>query len=572
MKIIYKICLTCVAIVGLTIAGCKKEDFVELNTDPSLIDRITPEQQFMNTMLSIQGDRFEAYYDNFRGIMPWMQMVTPLAGNSVTFISESGSLRNVRYGVFFPGVGGNLTDVEQLIKKMPAEEQAKRVFQTEIARIVKAYYAFYVSDITGSIPYTEAFMVRYGGTETPKYNTQPELFDILDTQLKNAVSSLSSTPSIPQTSYGSSDLFYQGDVSKWIRVANSTRLRMAMRLMKRDPSKMKTKVLEILSAPGGLIDNANDSWIFRANATYADGGDWSAAGLRAPRPIVDFMYTNSDPRIRFFYQQNLFTQVNFDLAKAQGKIPASSTFDSRRYYGVATSPDASAAADFSKFLNNITIKVKNATGQDVDLVMDTLSFIQPRLFAAGEQGGKGVNSFPLITYPDVCFMRAELASRGVTTENAESWYNKGVEASIRLYDDLANKAQIVDRSNALSYQAVSATEIAAYMARPAVKFDPSKALDQIVSQAYLNFFKQPNEAWAIFKRTGMPNTSTVVPLEKLVASGTEQFIPRRAALGIPSVTNLNYQNIMDAYKAMQADPDFGQGPSDITGRVWWDKK
>ncbi|RZK35498.1 MAG: SusD/RagB family nutrient-binding outer membrane lipoprotein, partial [Pedobacter sp.] len=152
MKTIYKIGLTCTALIGLTITGCKKEKFVELNTNPQLIDVITPEQQFMNAVASIQGDRFEAYYDNFRGIMPWMQMLTPLAGNSVTFISESGSLRNVRYGIFYPAVGGNLTDVEQLIRKMSAEEQAKRVHEVEIAKIVKAYYAFYVSDISGSIP------------------------------------------------------------------------------------------------------------------------------------------------------------------------------------------------------------------------------------------------------------------------------------------------------------------------------------------------------------------------------------------------------------------------------------
>ncbi|MNR16172.1 Starch-binding associating with outer membrane [compost metagenome] len=204
--------------------------------------------------------------------------------------------------------------------------------------------------------------------------------------------------------------------------------------------------------------------------------------------------------------------------------------------------------------------------------MDSLSLIQPRLFAAGENGGKGINAFPLITYADVCFMRAELAARSVTTESAEDWYNKGVNASIAFYDDLANKAQIVDRSGVLSYVASTPAEIAAYTAKADVKFDATRALDQIIGQAYLNFFKQPNEAWALYKRTGMPNSTTVLKLEKIIASGTEQVIPRRASLAFPSVTNLNYQNIVAAYKVMQADPDFGQGSSDILGRVWWDKK
>ncbi|KQR66847.1 SusD/RagB family nutrient-binding outer membrane lipoprotein [Pedobacter sp. Leaf176] len=572
MKINTKLTLMLTALIGISIASCKKEKFVELNTDPSIIDKITPEQQFMNSVINMQADRFEAYYDNFRAIMPWMQMLTTLNGNSVTFISDAASFRNIRYNNFFPKVGGNLTDMEELIKKLPADEQAKRAFQVEIAHIVKAYYAFYVSDVSGSLPYTEAFRVRYGGTETPKYDTQEALFELLDSQLKSAVSILSSTPSVAQTSLGTSDLFYQGNVANWIKVANSTRLRIAMRLMKRDPAKMRTKVLEILAAPGGLINAATESWVFRANATYADGGDWSAANLRAPKPVVDFMYTNGDPRMRYFYQENTFSQANFNAAKTQGKIPASSVYDARRFYGVPTSPDASAAPGFANFFNNITISVVNANGQTVNQAMDSLSMLQPRLFAAGENGGKGINAFPLITYADVCFMRSELAARSVTTESAEEWYNKGVTASISFYDDLANKAQIIDRTGALSYVASTSAEVNSYMAKPDIKFDATRALDQIIGQAYLNFFKQPNEAWALYKRTGMPNSTTVLKLEKIIASGTEQAIPRRASLAFPSVTNLNYQNIVAAYKIMQADPDFGQGPSDITGRVWWDKK
>ncbi|WP_431294211.1 SusD/RagB family nutrient-binding outer membrane lipoprotein [Pedobacter sp. P26] len=572
MKTTNKITLLLTALIGISISSCKKDQFVELNTNPALLEVITPEQQFMNSTVNMHGDRFEYYYDNFRAIMPWMQMLTPLAGNSTTFIADAANFRNVRYGNFYPKVGGNLTDMEQLIKKMSAEEQAKRVYQLEIGRIVKAYYAFYVSDVSGSIAYTDAFMFRYGGTVTPKYTTQEALFDLLDTQLKNSVTILSATQPVAQTSLGTNDLFYQGVVANWIKVANSTRLRMAMRLMKRDPAKMRTKILDILSAPGGLINSASDSWVFRAGANFADGGDWSPQNLRAPKQTVDFMYTNADPRIRFFYQENSFTQTNFNLAKAQNKVPSTAVFDARRFYGVPSSPDASSSASFANFFNNISISVVNSTGQTVNQTMDSLSFIQPRLWAAGENGSKGINAFPLITYADVCFMRAELAARNITTESAEDWYNKGVAASISFYDDMANKAQIVDRLNALSYVALTATEIPDYMAKADIKYDPARGLDQIICQAYINFFKQPNEAWSLYKRTGMPNSTTVLKLEKIMASGTEQVIPRRASLPFPAPTNLNYQNIVDAYKIMQADPDFGVGSTDITGRVWWDKK
>ena len=42
----------------------------------------------------------------------------------------------------------------------------------------------------GSMAYTEAYQARYGGTLTPKYDTQAELFDLWEKQLKETVETL----------------------------------------------------------------------------------------------------------------------------------------------------------------------------------------------------------------------------------------------------------------------------------------------------------------------------------------------------------------------------------------------
>lgn len=573
MKTKYKAWLGLVGLVCISISSCKKADFVEKNTNVQILDKIDAEQQFMNVIVKLNDNRTEWYYDNLRGIMPWMQMSTPTNGNGTSFISEAGNLRNQRYGMFYPGIGASLADVDHIISLMTPEEQAKRVHQLAIAHIVKAYYAFYVSDINGSLAYTEAFQGKYGGTYTPTYQTQAQLFDLLDAELKSSIDKLVNTPQSTQTSYGDFDLFYKGDASKWVKTANAIRLRMAMRLMKRDATKMGTRVNEILGSPAAnLMSDNTDSWTFEAGTNYAAGGDWSARGLRAPKPVVDFMNTNSDPRIRVFYQPNYFSQANFDEAKAQGKIAANAVYDARRYYGVPTSPDASAAPDFAKFFTSVSIEGPLPNGERGQIALDTLSNLQPRLFAAGDFDGKGVNFFPMVTYADFCFMRAELAARSITAESAEEWYNKGITASIKMYDDMANRAQIIDRQEINIYKAYTEDEITDYLAKPAIKYNPAKGVDQIACQAYLHFFKQPSEAWALYKRTGYPNNTSVLPLEKLIAQGTEQQIPRRASLSFPSPSNLNYQNIISAYDEMKKDPDFGQGPSDIFGRVWWDKK
>src|SRR5690606_336914 len=150
----------------------------------------------------------------------------------------------------------------------------------------------------------------------------------------------------------------------------------------------------------------------------------------------------------------------------------------------------------------------------------TLSLIQRRLFQpsfneTAETGGAGTGivNIPVITYAEFCFLRAELAARNITTEDAGTFYNAGVRASINWYDDIALDAEL------LHYSSVEESEIDDYLAAPGIAFNDATALDQIASQAFLHFFKQPAEGWALWKRTGMPNTTTVLALTDMRSNG-----------------------------------------------------
>jgi hypothetical protein len=424
---------------------------------------------------------------------------------------------------------------------------------------MKIQYAFYVSDINGSIPYSEAFQSRYGGSINPSYQSQQELFGIWDARLKEAVANLSATPTVPQESLGRNDLYYRGDASKWAKAANALRLRLALRWLKRDLNKATEIANDALSNASQMADNS-DSWVLYADVSFTAGGNWNPEEFRAPKPTVDFMWENGDPRIRNFYQKNDFSAENFQLAKDAGLYPAGATWNPRQYVGAPTSPDVSQGAANSWF----DAKVVNPS-----LSLDTISFLQWRMWQPASANGTlsqgtGQNFLPVITYADYCFMRAEFIQRNIVAGNAEEWYNKGVEASIRFYDEAAKNAMLLD------YTPLAANEITDYLNAPEVKFDPAKGLEQIIVQAYINFYKQPNEAWANFKRTGMPNSSTILANEDIVIDGTVRQIPRRAALSVPAPTDQNYNQRQPALDQMAQDPGFGQGPSDVFGRIWWD--
>jgi hypothetical protein len=550
------------AMVLGTFAACQKSKFAEINTDPEKLATISPEGQFINSIVQIHSGDFEYYYDFYRTILPFTEMIVANGGNSANFIADNTGNANNRYGYYYTRVGNNLVNVAKLIEAMPAEEQARRAHEKAIAQLLNIYYAWYVSDINGSIPYSEAFQSRYGGTVTPKYDTQEELYTIWDTELKAIAAALADN-SVAQTTFGSSDLYYGGNSAKWLKAANSLRLKIASRLSKVAPDKFKAIATEVL-AGGNLFESIADDLQLVAGDKFTEGGNWNPVGFHASKSLVDFMLTNADPRLRVFYQKNDYSQENFDSAVSQKALPANAVFPGNRYVGAFSSPDA-VSANPTYFR---TRKIKNAAGNDVNL--DTVSLIQYRLFQPeyvyNGLVGAGHVTFPLLSYADICFLRAELAAKNIAGSDAEGWYYKGVEASIRSYDAMANTARLPD------YSAVTSEEIEDYKNSAGVKYDAANAEALIASQAYLNFYKNPNEAWALLKRTGMPNATTPLALEVMKASGVTQVIPRRAAILVANETNLNIANNQAALAEMAKNPEFGEGPSDIFGRVWWDKK
>ena len=523
-----------VLLVSVTaFASCKKTTFVALNIDPTTIGTVDPKQQFLQAATKLPND-FEYYYDVYRSLMPWMQYSTGAAGNATGFTNPSSHF-NYRYGNFYSNVGVPLSDIPVLISKLSSSDQAFRVYENSIAAIYKAYYAFYVSDINGSIPYTQAFQARYGGTLTPAYNTQQALFDTLDAQVKKAVTTLETPQPVTQLLYGTYDPFYGGVALQWAKAGNALRLKMAMRLMKRDANKLKSIATEVL-ADANQMSSVPDSWVLSVGSTFADaGGNFNPSGFLASRPIVNFMLSKADPRLRIYYRPN---------GKGQ-------------YVGAPTSPDTAKLPAY----------------QALFAASDTpFSPLQHRLFTPnynendGNGAGTGDGFYPVLTYAEYCFIRAELGARAITGDNASTWYTNGVTASIIFYDQRAVKAKIT------GYVPVTPAEITAYLAMTDIAYNPAKGIEQIACQAYLDFYRQPSEAWAWWKRTGFPSTTSVVAWSPLSSNGTIATLTRRASLNLVDPGDANYANQKTAYDAMASDPDFGTGPSDAFGRVWWDKK
>ncbi len=553
-----------VVVVGMLVSACSREKFAEINSDPDLVfaDKLNPKNLFPNVVLANHTNDFEAYYDINRNIMFWNYNWVRLAGAGVSMPAfntpVTASSLPYRHDNLYSretmGAGGAAEEIEHMIDNMSEPEKSKFAHMKAIVGVPKAYAAFYLSDVMGSIPYSEAFQARYTSPPnlTPKYDTQEELYAILETELKESVAVLKQA--LPnQELLGIYDLYYRGigsEAQNWAMAANSLRMKIAMRMLKRKPAVATAIINEVLADNVGPINSRASSWVFKAGKNVANGGNWNTFGsLSGNKALVDFMYDNADPRMRNMYRKTRVTQAQFTTLQTNGTIPLTEEY--HEYRGRYISPDATLD-NSKKFYFNTLPGINIMYSSEIQTALWNSSI------------ALGLVNFPVITYADVCFMRAELAAKSITAENAADWYNKGVEASIRDYNEWGQEA------NVEGFTAVSPAEITAYLAKPAIAYDPAKGLEQIYVQQYINFYKNPNEAWALIKRTGYPSpTGVVLQAEKMMNAGNEVIMPRRWSIVLPPISDFNYENAKAAIEQMQSDPNFGE-LSNIKGRVWWD--
>ncbi|HEY1165076.1 MAG TPA: SusD/RagB family nutrient-binding outer membrane lipoprotein [Chitinophaga sp.] len=554
------------ALIALSMSACTKK-FEQLNTNPEISPETRPELLITAPQKAIVDRDFDWFYDNYQYLMRWTQF-TVAAPTTATSGLFSPVNVNEFYKSLYNNIGRNLSQIGVLVSKMPEDQKASYQEIAAIAQVIKVYAAWRASDANGSIPYSQAWQARESELFTPVYDNQETLFATWDQELKAAINTLGQQAA-GQVGFGNADIFYSGNARKWAKAANVLRMKLAMRLLKRAPAKVGPIVQEVLASPAGLFASNEEEWKFISNTTnFARGGNWDVdwSPSVGGKNVIDFMYDNADPRLPLFYEKNGYSPAVIDSLKKGGAFPSSVTYNPRQYVGLPASPDAKSNAAYTKLFSEKKYSVQSG-GKTITAEFDTLSPVQRRLFDLNKEGnGSGQYTQPILTYAEMCFMLSELALRNIITDDAQSWYNKGITASVKAYDKMGSLAAILD------YKAVEDAAIQAYLAKPLIAFTGTTAekLEKIGVQNFLNHFKSPWEAWGTWKRLDAPKEGGLLPLEPLFSNGVKVAIPRRWALPEPNL--LNQPNYLKAITEMTQTGEYGVDVNTFTGRVWWDKQ
>ncbi len=150
------------------------------------------------------------------------------------------------------------------------DQADKNSTEYALAQIWRVWTFHRLTDYYGPVPYFKAGEVA----TTVPYDAQDVIYDDFFKQLISAVEVLkANTTASP---FDNGDLVYGGDVDKWIKFANTLRLRLALRISKVDPARAKTEA-EAAYTSGVITSTEDDAFIQKS----LKGGDNNGLSVMA---------------------------------------------------------------------------------------------------------------------------------------------------------------------------------------------------------------------------------------------------------------------------------------------------
>ncbi|MGL4853235.1 MAG: SusD/RagB family nutrient-binding outer membrane lipoprotein [Phocaeicola sp.] len=608
---------------ALTTTSCRDE-FADINTNPSQVPTAEPAYLFAQGVLEFQPYDYTYWFYDAPMLYSWSQLAVPTSSmtENVKITTATGGvdvIRTLKY----------LREIE-FVRSQMSEADAASHAQTEAAtKLMSIYLGLNAADINGDITYTEAAKGLHGGTFTPKYDKVAELYDLWLTELDQAIITFSTATN--QIFSGSQDIVFRGDVKKWAQLANSLKLKIAVRLISQDKGRALAIASEVTNASCGYINELADAMLFNKSTANSNGDqnyiyNWNdnvMLGNAASQSFVDYMVSNLDPRVRFCYQKNdwsaTIVQAFYDQGKAIPQFVEKnvefSTDDSGkktfvawkgagepwvRYYGLPLAYNANLNqaeyGDWFDYTNRFRLTLPDGTGQKTYLSYSMFNY----------QMMRGRANFSLNTVPggptierltprpwyglymgagEVNLYLAELKLLGASLpKSASAYYERGLEMSVREYDLLAEKNQIAYYNATYNYDVhegtieLKAGEIETMLNSADYQLTGSldEQLEKVYLQQLIHFTMYPYEHFVTARRSGLPKfNSTLVAREDYAGNGMDvTTIPRRFHTGVPNETSLMYANQMAAYES-QGYTMTPQGSTNSTilnaERPWQDK-
>ncbi|MEE6125800.1 SusD/RagB family nutrient-binding outer membrane lipoprotein [Chryseobacterium arthrosphaerae] len=407
-----------------------------------------------------------------------------------------------------------------------------------VKKVLKVITAARVSDSHGPVVYSKYEKPNPNGTTD--FDSQQDAYNYFIADLSTAIADLqkvvatSATQSVEdKTALKKADLVYGGNMAQWAKLANSLKLRLAMRMSYADPAKSKQYAEEALASSAGLITDNADNALLSVGQSELSFIIYSWGDCLIGAPLMAYMNGYHDPRLPAY------------------AIPANDADVQGKYIGVRQGIDLlNGKSTYGAFSQP---QAKSATGD----------------YFSGTDG-----KMKLFTAAETWFLKAEAALRGYagagdiqtnyTTGIQQSFGEWGKSANVAAYlaDTTSTEAPYVDPKNAANNIPLGDPQLSTITIAWNNSDTNERKLERIITQKWLSLYPNGPEAWAEQRRTGYPVLFKIRKNDSGGAISTEAMI-RRIPFTIDTKTSLyNYQQAVQTLN----------GPDTGGTRLWWDKK
>lgn len=540
----------------LCFASCSDDYMENMNTDPSKAATLDPNAQLTTAQLQTYGDLgmveiYRNYLYAFNQHLMGCWNTTNYGGRHTVDNNEMSRI----WTSFYTQCVKNVTDA--LVR---TAEDAEKVNIHSVLRIYRVYLMSVITDIYGDVPYKEAGLGFLEGKYTPAYDKQEDIYNDFFLELADAAASLD-----PAKDVVTGDVIYKGDVDQWKKLANSLRLRFAMRISNVNPEKARTEFENALVADGGVIDNAGSDALIRHITVSFSFGQEAYSDYRG-NSMSQLLFGNDPSNNPSYLCSTLFNQLynsgdprTFRIARCyyDGLMSATSPdnridlTDEMIEKGIAFQPRDPGAYSWEPWptaYDSDICKVLAVSNPSIKVTMDRE--VEPKL---ANNFLKSDNPGVVMTSAEVKFLMAEAVLKGwdAGSVSMENLYKEGIRAAM---DFLAAN---------YGCKVVTDEEFDTFIANNGIGHTNEQKLEAINTQAWILHFTNPAECWANLRRSGYPKLKS--PEEygfgQFLTGGSE--IPLRLCYPVLE-SSYNKKSYNEALERM-GGTDSWHTP------VWWDK-
>ncbi|GHT65944.1 hypothetical protein AGMMS50239_26620 [Bacteroidia bacterium] len=521
---------TTLSICSLLLLASCIGDFENFNThptNPAPDDMTAPER--VGTLFPSLLYLMHNYQENDN------QMIEQMIGNQYGgYMATTNNWQGTNYGTFNPSAGWMEYPFNKLFSGFYAnyfkikDITGGKGYIYAWANIVRVGVMLRVTDTYGPVPYSK----MGEGQLAVVYDDMQTVYHNMIQDLDNSIASLTAFLGENQgkaNPMAEFDLIYRGNFSKWIKFANSLKLRMAIRIAAVDTDYAKEVMVQAIA--GGTIESNVDNAFLPTtdNPYYKAAIDWGDLAINAV--LSTYMNGYADPRCPVYMTK---TGVG-------------------TYIGVRMG------------INNINKQIYS---------MSAL-FSKPN-FTTGS---------PLLVFcaAETQFLKAEAALQGWIAggeAQAGAYYLKGINTSMEQHEVTAGAyTTTVTYPGAYSDPISGITVGISNISVPWNDVDAAAntRLAKIITQKWLANYPLGFESWCDFRRTGYPqifsaqdNLSTdgsMGTIDNSIFSATtyNSRLVRRLPYPV-SEYNGNPVNVANAVSTMLGGPDKG------STNLWWAKK